>query len=331
MTSRLEQQQTLDVESSLVVEGPAPAAKDELGHDHDRFGPFVVCQLVGGRRARACRCLGTEPHRRRVGSGARAQPISPDRLSLFGAEREVDRTCVVDPQRARVVDGTHRGRVHIRDKDADDCLLGRRLGRRPPGRARRRQRLRARLERRSFRSSSRVAFGSPRVATPAKELWDHYGDEGRFAARRSPDLLEHRFGHAERPIEHLELGALVGEAEPAGLDTRIRAAAGTWIALIPAGARRPGEPECIARRLVDRFDQKQRRITRWRRRDDRSRACAEPPLDPAVVVADPVGDQRTSNGIATITIQAPAANFVTMTTAVTTPVAVAPTPLTTAR
>ena len=39
----------------------------------------------------------------------------------------------------------------------------------------------------------------------------------------------------------------------------------------------------------------------------------------------------TSDGIATITIQAPSANFVTITTLATTPVAVAPTVLTNAR
>src|SRR5438093_1064903 len=36
--ARLEQQQSLDVERALVVQQPAPAAEDQLGHDYDRDG-----------------------------------------------------------------------------------------------------------------------------------------------------------------------------------------------------------------------------------------------------------------------------------------------------
>ena len=120
--ARLEEEQPLDVERALVVEQRAPAAEDELRHDHDRdrvrvggepaqVGEERVAEVAEGRlldleRDGASPCASHSRRSRSASSASNAKKTA--RVSA-------------SPSVARVVDRTHRGGVDAGDEDAADA------------------------------------------------------------------------------------------------------------------------------------------------------------------------------------------------------------------
>src|SRR5205823_13022818 len=91
----------------------------------------------------------------------------------------------------------------------------------------------------------------------AELLWDDDSYEVGFAARQSPDLVEHRVDRTALPVERLEQRRAVRGVEPGRADTRIGAVPRDVDRAESVGRDRPREGQCALGRRVELLDDEQ--------------------------------------------------------------------------
>ena len=179
--------------------------------------------------------------------------------------------------------------------------------------------------RRRSLSENSVGGGAPlRSERLRKSSGMTSGHEGRLAARERPQVLDHR---VEPPV----LRGTISRSGRRAVSCRKRGT-DAGIAVPARGRGSPGSRQGRSRRAYQSASSARRRTTRRRgrpvrrrrsRRDSRH-ASAKTPRDLPVVPAARRRSTTTSNGMATMTAQAPSANFDSITRIATSPVATAP-------
>jgi hypothetical protein len=265
------------------VQQAAPASGDKLGEQHEDLcvvgqRPQVVEERHADVPVRGL--VDLERDSRTV-----TQPFGAQLVGAFRIDCEVDRSNIVEVERARVIDRAHRCRIHARDEHAGDDPLARGCGRaaahhRHVGHDHAGLLEQTKLQRELVRVASLLhQLGALEV------LGDDDGHEVGLATRQLPDLLQHRIGHTRGGIHSPERGAM--PREPAGADAGIR---------VPCRhVDRPdvvrdlvGKAERRVGGVVERLDEEQCRVVRGRGGNHRGCAGPQPSRQPDVMAPDAV-------------------------------------------